>query len=145
MDESIRITQSGDVLEIRLNQPKKLNALDVPHFRELRLALQSAALDPRARAVVLTGEGGAFCAGGDVAVMDEYRSAGRLPQLFHELTGEQELSVREIVSMPKPVVASLPGVAEVSTAPSVASSARNSATGSISIDLALLSRAPSGR
>jgi 2-(1,2-epoxy-1,2-dihydrophenyl)acetyl-CoA isomerase len=36
---------------------------------------------------------------------------GRLPQFFHELTGEQELSIREIVSMPKPVVAALPGVA----------------------------------
>lgn len=111
MSESIRITQTDGVREIRLNRPDQLNALDVPHFRELRLAIQSAGLDPDVRAVVLTGEGAAFCAGGDVRAMDEYRTSGRLPELFHELTGEQELSVREIVTMAKPVIASLPGVA----------------------------------
>ncbi len=43
--------------------------------------------------------------------MDEHREKGTLARLFHELTGEQELSVREILGMPKPVVAALPGVA----------------------------------
>jgi len=97
--------------EIRINRPDRLNALDVPSFRMVRAALQSAALDPRVRAVLLTGEGRAFCAGGDVAAMDEHRQRNELPTLFHELTGEQESSVREILTMPKPVVAALPGVA----------------------------------
>ena len=43
--------------------------------------------------------------------MDEARKAGTLPDLFHILTGEQEATVREILTMPKPVVAALPGVA----------------------------------
>jgi 2-(1,2-epoxy-1,2-dihydrophenyl)acetyl-CoA isomerase len=43
--------------------------------------------------------------------MEEHRRTGGLPTLFHELTGEQENSVREILHMPKPVVAALPGVA----------------------------------
>jgi len=46
-----------------------------------------------------------------VAVMDEARQHGDLARLFHELTAEQEMSVREILGMPKPVLASLPGVA----------------------------------
>jgi 2-(1,2-epoxy-1,2-dihydrophenyl)acetyl-CoA isomerase len=101
----------GSVAEIRICRPGRLNALDVPSFRELRRAIQEAGLDPAVRAVLLTGEGRAFCAGGDVAAMDEARRAGTLPTLFHELTGEQEASVREIVQMAKPVVAVLPGVA----------------------------------
>jgi 2-(1,2-epoxy-1,2-dihydrophenyl)acetyl-CoA isomerase len=107
----LRLETRGAVTEIRLDRPDRLNALDVPHFRALREALQALALDPTVRAVILTGEGRAFCAGGDVATMEEHRQAGTLPQLFHELTGEQELSVREIMGMAKPVVAALPGVA----------------------------------
>lgn len=98
-------------VEIRLNRPERLNALDLASFSEVRRALQRAALDPSIRAVLLTGAGRAFCAGGDVASMDAERLAGTLPQYFHDLTGEQEASVRAILEMPKPVVAALPGVA----------------------------------
>jgi 2-(1,2-epoxy-1,2-dihydrophenyl)acetyl-CoA isomerase len=108
---AIRTEQRGDVLAITIDRPDRLNALDIPSFGELRRALQSAGLDPAVRAVLLTGAGRAFCAGGDVAVMEEFRSRNELPRLFHELTAEQELSVREIVGMRKPVVAALPGVA----------------------------------
>lgn len=101
----------GSVREIRLNRPERLNALDVDSFRAVRAELGRTALDPSVRAVLLTGEGRAFCAGGDVQVMDEARARGDLARLFHDLTGEQELSVREIVHMRKPVVAALAGVA----------------------------------
>jgi len=111
MAGSVRTRREGAVAEVRIDRPERLNALDVPTFRELREALGSVALDESVRAVILTGEGRAFCAGGDVATMEEFRAKGELPRLFHELTGEQELSVREIVGMRKPVVASLPGVA----------------------------------
>jgi 2-(1,2-epoxy-1,2-dihydrophenyl)acetyl-CoA isomerase len=111
MTGPIVIERRGDVLEIRIHRPERLNALDLPSFEALRRALDQAALDRTVRAVLLTGEGRAFCAGGDVAAMDEHRAKGLLPQFFHDLTGEQELSVRAIVGMPKPVVAALPGVA----------------------------------
>jgi 2-(1,2-epoxy-1,2-dihydrophenyl)acetyl-CoA isomerase len=108
---TLREERRGAALEIRLNRPDRLNALDVPAFRELRESLQAASQDPKVRAVILTGEGRAFCAGGDVATMEQHLDRGNLPKLFHDLTGEQELSVREILGMPKPVLASLPGVA----------------------------------
>ncbi|MCI4340605.1 MAG: enoyl-CoA hydratase-related protein [Thermoplasmata archaeon] len=111
MPDPVRLTRRGAVLELAIARPDRLNALDVPAFRYLREQLQAAALDRSVRAVILTGEGRAFCAGGDVAAMEEHRARGELPRLFHELTGEQELSVREILGMQKPVVASLPGVA----------------------------------
>ncbi|MGA8302886.1 MAG: enoyl-CoA hydratase-related protein [Thermoplasmata archaeon] len=111
MSGEIKVTKRGPVTEIRINRPERLNALDVPSFARFRSELQAASLDPAVRAVILTGEGRAFCAGGDVAAMEEYRARGELPLLFHDLTAGQELAIREIVGMRKPVVASLPGVA----------------------------------
>jgi len=108
---SVRSESDGPVLTVTIDRPERLNALDVPSMRTLRESLEAAGAASAVRAVVLRGEGRAFCAGGDVATMDEQRQAGGLAQLFHDLTGEQELAVRAIVSMPKPVVASLAGVA----------------------------------
>jgi len=107
----VRVERDGSVSIVTIDRPERLNALDVPSFRWLRHELEAAALDRSVRCVLLTGAGSAFCAGGDVAVMEEHRKAGTLDRLFHELTGEQELSVRTIMNMPKPVVAALPGVA----------------------------------
>ena len=111
MAEAIRTQRKGAVLEIRIHRPERLNAFDVPSFALFRRELQAAALDRTVRAVILTGEGRAFCAGGDVAAMDEHRERGDLALLFHDLTAGQELAIREIVGMPKPVLAALPGVA----------------------------------
>ncbi|MGD0250407.1 MAG: enoyl-CoA hydratase-related protein [Thermoplasmata archaeon] len=109
--EPIGIERTAAVLTITLQRPERLNALDVPSMRALREALQAASTDRAIRAVVLTGAGKAFCAGGDVAVMEEYRVRGELPALFHALTAEMEIGIRELMGMPKPVLAALPGVA----------------------------------
>lgn len=101
----------GSILTITIERPEQRNALDVPAMRELRQCLQKAAVDASVRVVVLTGRGDAFSAGGDVGVMHEHLSRAELPQLFHDLTAEMEQGIRDIVSMPKPVLASLPGVA----------------------------------
>jgi 2-(1,2-epoxy-1,2-dihydrophenyl)acetyl-CoA isomerase len=111
MEETTVVRQEGPVVEIRFNRTERLNAFDVPSFRRARSAIEAAALDPSVRAVILTGSGRAFSAGGDVAAMESARAEGRLPEFFHDLTGEQERSVRAVVGMPKPVVAALPGVA----------------------------------
>lgn len=107
----VLVERTGSVLTISINRPERLNALDVSTMVELRTALQRATVEREVRAVVLTGTGTAFCAGGDIAVMEEHRSNGTLPDLFHRLTAEQEHMVRELLAMPKPVVAALPGVA----------------------------------
>ena len=109
--EPVGVERNGAVLTITLQRPERLNAMDIPSMLALRAALQAAATDRGVRAVLLTGAGRAFCAGGDVAVMEEYRARGELPALFHALTAEQEHCVREVMGMPKPVLAALPGVA----------------------------------
>lgn len=60
---------------VRLNRPAKLNALDSHLTRALRDALKSAAGTDGVRALVLAGEGRAFCAGADVAEMKEQKDA----------------------------------------------------------------------
>ena len=68
----LRETQ-GAVTTLTLDNPGSRNALTLPMSAQLRDALREAALDPAVRVVVLTGSGGAFCAGGDVKAM----AAGR--------------------------------------------------------------------
>lgn len=108
---TVRSELTGAVATITIDRPDRKNALDLPTMRELREALERAGLDPKVRAVVVTGAGGAFSAGGDVAAMAEHAGRGELPKFFHALTGEQELCVRAVVGMAKPVLAALPGVA----------------------------------
>jgi 2-(1,2-epoxy-1,2-dihydrophenyl)acetyl-CoA isomerase len=64
----IASTENG-VCRLTLNRPQARNALTAAMADGLLYALRSAADDPRVRAVVLTGAGGAFCAGGDVKTM----------------------------------------------------------------------------
>jgi len=116
--EPVGVERNGAVLTITLQRPERLNAMDIPSMLALRSALQSASTERSVRAVLLTGAGRAFCSGGDVAVMEEYRSRGELPALFHALTAEQEHCVREVIGMPKPVLAALPGVAAGEDSPS---------------------------
>lgn len=111
MSEPVATTRADCVVTIRIARPERLNALDVGSFRRVREELESVGRDPSVRAVILTGTDPAFCAGGDVAAMDAQREAGTLARFFHDLTGEQELSVRAIMTMPKPVLARINGVA----------------------------------
>lgn len=111
LSDTVLTERRGAVAGIRLNRPDRLNAFDPDSIRTLRTVVQEAAHTTAVRAVLLTAEGKAFSAGGDVRVMEEHRKAGTLARLFHELTGEFELTIREILGMGKPVVAALPGVA----------------------------------
>jgi 2-(1,2-epoxy-1,2-dihydrophenyl)acetyl-CoA isomerase len=108
---TIQVDRRNAVALVRISRPAKLNALDPDSVRSLRRALQDAAHDRAIRAVILTGDGNAFSAGGDVSSMQEHLTLGDLARLFYELTGEMELTIRELLGMKKPVVASLPGVA----------------------------------
>lgn len=59
--------REGAVLELALNRPERRNALSGELVEALREALAEGAADPEVRAIVLTGRGKAFCAGGDLA------------------------------------------------------------------------------
>ena len=63
---SISLDASG-VADVRLNRPDKMNACDTEMFRALDEAGREISANPAVRAVVLSGEGRAFCAGLDVS------------------------------------------------------------------------------
>src|SRR5512143_37243 len=67
MTERVQVTIENGVADVRLNRPEKLNALDRPMFEALVAAGQRVSADRGVRAVVLSGEGRAFCAGLDFA------------------------------------------------------------------------------
>jgi len=60
----------GGILTVTLNRPQSLNGLTITMTRILNDRLREAAANPEVRALVLTGAGRAFCAGGDIKEFD---------------------------------------------------------------------------
>jgi isohexenylglutaconyl-CoA hydratase len=73
--DTLIATRDGPVLKVTLNRPEARNALTPTMVRELTQVLQDARADADVRAVVLTGAGGNFCAGGDLKGMEGRASA----------------------------------------------------------------------
>ncbi|GAA0217600.1 crotonase/enoyl-CoA hydratase family protein [Actinomadura nitritigenes] len=71
----IRTARHGDVHLITLDRPDRRNAVDGPMAEALAEAVGAAERDDEVRAIVLTGAGGAFCAGNDLKAM----AAGDFP------------------------------------------------------------------
>jgi 2-(1,2-epoxy-1,2-dihydrophenyl)acetyl-CoA isomerase len=108
-DELIERHEDG-VLVLTLNRPDRLNALTPAMTTALLAALRSAALDPAVRAVMLTGAGRGFCAGGDVKDManDDHMAKQTLEERAQQVREATECS-RLLHEMAKPTVAVLRG------------------------------------
>lgn len=96
------------VAEIALNRPDASNAIDLQTARALHAAVDRAAADDDARAVLLRGEGRRFCAGGDLAAI---AAAPDRPAFLTTLAGAAHDAVRAFDALPKPVVAAVQGAA----------------------------------
>jgi 2-(1,2-epoxy-1,2-dihydrophenyl)acetyl-CoA isomerase len=109
----------GNVGIITFNRPDRRNALSNAVYHGFEQALPAMALDPDVRVVMLTGAGGAFCAGGDVKGMNEAnQGTGRrdgqpegLEDRVAYLRHRQRAVSLALHEHPKPVVAALPGAA----------------------------------
>src|SRR5690242_20498391 len=89
------------VARIALNSPRNRNALSAALMAQLDDALTTAAADDAVRAVELTHTGSTFCAGADLAEAREGGMAAGSARLMGLL--------RQIIGLPKPVVASIDG------------------------------------
>jgi 2-(1,2-epoxy-1,2-dihydrophenyl)acetyl-CoA isomerase len=117
MTDQLIETFADGVATLTMNRPEARNALTGDMQAALAEAVPRLALDPDVRVVVLTGAGGAFCAGGDVkgfAARAEKATAGEgglnVEARAHGLRASMEV-VRWLHEMPKPTLAVIPGPA----------------------------------
>ncbi len=103
-------TRDAGVLTLTLNRPDRLNALNPELGVALSQAVERAARDPDVSVVVITGAGRAFCAGGDLAAIQDARNRGAIAELEPLLRGGQRL-VLTMRTMRQPIIAAVNGAA----------------------------------
>lgn len=102
----LRLSVENGIATLTLNRPEVYNALNDEITFELQDALKKVARDENARAIVLTGEGKAFCSGQDLK-----SGGGQKRSFIDSLHKRYNPIIRAIRSLPKPVIARVNGVA----------------------------------
>lgn len=97
---------------ITMNRPEARNALSDQLTPALRAMIASCGDDPEVGALLITGSGEAFCAGGDVKGMGAAGKSGRsVEDRIADLQGKQRRLTGALVALRKPTIAALPGPA----------------------------------
>jgi 2-(1,2-epoxy-1,2-dihydrophenyl)acetyl-CoA isomerase len=110
--DRVLLRHTNGIATITLSRPERLNALDLIGAEELLAKLQICAADDEADAVIITGEGVGFCAGGDLKAIWEHIQEGNEPrEFFREITGSLNRCILSIRHMEKLVFAAVNGVA----------------------------------
>jgi enoyl-CoA hydratase/carnithine racemase len=105
----IRYEVEDPVAVITLDRPDKLNALTYPMLASIRAAVEQAARDRRVVGIVVTGAGRGFCSGLDASALVDVTSAGSASR--PRAAGGVPGMFTWLLSIPKPVVAAVNGVA----------------------------------
>jgi 2-(1,2-epoxy-1,2-dihydrophenyl)acetyl-CoA isomerase len=111
MSETVLLERDGAVAILTLNRPESLNSMSGELLDRLVKVGREVAADAAVRAVMITGAGRAFCAGGDVKGMAARPSSGGgggLVSRVDVLRQQEEIS-RLLYEMPKPTIAALNG------------------------------------
>ena len=107
--ETLTLARADGVATLTLNRPEAFNALNLALGRDLFHAVLEVDDDPSVRAVVITGAGKAFCAGGDVKGFAD--NLDRIGALLKELTTYLHGAVSRLCRADKPVIMAINGVA----------------------------------
>jgi 2-(1,2-epoxy-1,2-dihydrophenyl)acetyl-CoA isomerase len=110
-DPTILLDVSDGAATITLNRPEKLNAFAGDMRERLRAALEAVAARPGVRALVLTGAGRAFCAGGDVHAMAALASRGAGFEEVLPLLEAGRRVIERLAALPIPTLAAVNGPA----------------------------------
>src|SRR5215469_6197945 len=108
--ETVDVSRDGAAVKIALNRPERMNAWSNGLSEDLLAVLREVAEDESVRAVMLTGNGRAFCAGADLkeaaddAVKGQMDTRSTLTRWYHPI-------VTTIRQMPKPVLTAVNGPA----------------------------------
>ena len=107
--DPVRYEERDTLAIISLNRPDKLNAFNGQMLKDMIAAFDATDADDNVRAVVLSGAGDVFCAGGD---LKEFHSAGdNLPKLVSEMLTDFHGAIYKMNRMAKPFVAGVNGAA----------------------------------
>jgi 2-(1,2-epoxy-1,2-dihydrophenyl)acetyl-CoA isomerase len=108
-DAILEVDVRDGVAWLTLNRPQAGNAIDIPIAKELLAAAERCERDSAVRAVVITGAGKMFCAGGDLR---SFAGAGdRIADVLAELTQVLHAAVARLARMRAPVIAAVNGAA----------------------------------
>ncbi|MBX3276211.1 MAG: crotonase/enoyl-CoA hydratase family protein [Sandaracinaceae bacterium] len=112
-EERVIVTRDGSVAHVRMNRPDKRNGLDLGMFEGLVAAGEALAADRSVRAVVLSGEGKAFCAGLDFMA---FMAAADVGQRLLDRPASSPANLAQRVAwvwqeVPVPVIAAIHGQA----------------------------------
>lgn len=110
-ERRVSIEMQGGVADVRLTRADKMNALDPAMFAAIIGAIETLADTPGVRAVVLSGEGRAFCAGLDMASMAGAGSGIDLAVRTHGLANDFQQVAWGWRTLAVPVIAAVHGVA----------------------------------
>ena len=111
--EHLLASVDAGVATLTMNRPERRNALSGEMLDALDRSIREVERADDVRCVVLTGAGGAFCAGGDVKEFAKgaASSGGSFDQRVHNQRLSQRATSGALHAMPKPVIAALPGPA----------------------------------
>jgi len=110
--DRVKVTMRGHVADVRLARPEKLNALDVAMFQRISDVAAELADDRSVRAVVLSGEGKAFCAGIDLECLSSLNRPEGHAALLARTHGSSNLFQNAALAwrqLDVPVIAALHG------------------------------------
>lgn len=111
-EDPVLIEREGGLVTLTLNRPDAYNAIDGPLVDALLDALIDCDEDASVRAVMITGAGKAFCAGGNLKAMKaEAEAVGSAGPFLKKLTVSVHGVIATVARMEKPVVAAVNGPA----------------------------------
>jgi 2-(1,2-epoxy-1,2-dihydrophenyl)acetyl-CoA isomerase len=113
MSELLLLDVADGIATLTLNRPEKRNAMNDEMRTQLIAALEGVAADTAIRALVLTGAGKGFCAGGDIAGMQERMQVPAGEVAFAGWQRQQRVHRAQSLlhSLPKPTIAAVNGAA----------------------------------
>lgn len=106
VDTPVLLEVRDHVAHLTLNRPSHANAFDLETAESFAHAIDTIAREPSARAILLTGAGARFCAGGDVSA---FGAADDGPAYIRHLAEVWDPAMQRLASLAKPVVAGVQG------------------------------------
>lgn len=107
MSSPIKLEIDQSLAVITLNAPERANVIDLNMARAFVAAVQTIAADPSVLAVLMTGVGRQFCAGGDIKVFDD--ASRPLPAILQEVLDPLHEAMKMLTLLPMPIVCAING------------------------------------